>query len=400
MKTKKNVIIGSILLVILALVAYKFIKGEDVVVMEVKTVKAKKANVTTLVTATGTMEPITQVEVGTQVSGVVEKIYVDYNSEVKEGQLIAELDKTNLKAALTQSQAAYDNALSQKRYTETIFERQKKLYENQVISKSDYDEALYSYETAKGTVTQRLSDLQAAKTNLGYANIYSPIDGVVLSRDIDEGQTVAASYSTPTLFTIAQDLKEMQVEADVDEADIGNVKEGQRVTFTVDAYVGETFEGEVTQVRLDPTITSNVVTYTVVIRADNPDLKLKPGLTATISIYTLELNDVLTAEAKAINFTPDVESLNDYNLQNNLPPIKSIQQDEKTKVWVLDKDSSLSSKAIEIGASDGVNVQILSGIQEGDKLVYSLKQTSQEISKVADSESPFMPQRPGGDRKK
>lgn len=311
--------------------AYKFIKGEDVVVMEVKTVKAKKANVTTLVTATGTMEPITQVEVGTQVSGVVEKIYVDYNSEVKEGQLIAELDKTNLKAALTQSQAAYDNALSQKRYTETIFERQKKLYENQVISKSDYDEALYSYETAKGTVTQRLSDLQAAKTNLGYANIYSPIDGVVLSRDIDEGQTVAASYSTPTLFTIAQDLKEMQVEADVDEADIGNVKEGQRVTFTVDAYVGETFEGEVTQVRLDPTITSNVVTYTVVIRADNPDLKLKPGLTATISIYTLELNDVLTAEAKAINFTPDVESLNDYNLQNNLPPIKSIQQDEKPR---------------------------------------------------------------------
>ena len=380
MKTKKNVIIGSILLVILTLVAYKFIKGEDVVVMEVKTVKAKKANVTTLVTATGTMEPITQVEVGTQVSGVVEKIYVDYNSEVKEGQLIAELDKTNLKAALTQSQAAYDNALSQKRYTETIFERQKKLYENQVISKSDYDEALYSYETAKGTVTQRLSDLQAAKTNLGYANIYSPIDGVVLSRDIDEGQTVAASYSTPTLFTIAQDLKEMQVEADVDEADIGNVKEGQRVTFTVDAYVGETFEGEVTQVRLDPTITSNVVTYTVVIRADNPDLKLKPGLTATISIYTLELNDVLTAEAKAINFTPDVESLNDYNMQNNLPPIKSIQQGEKTKVWVLDKDSS--------------------GIQEGDKLVYSLKQTSQEISKVADSESPFMPQRPGGDRKK
>ena len=293
MKTKKNVIIGSILLVILALVAYKFIKGEDVVVMEVKTVNAKKANVTTLVTATGTMEPITQVEVGTQVSGVVEKIYVDYNSEVKEGQLIAELDKTNLKAALIQSQAAYDNALSQKRYTETIFERQKKLYENQVISKSDYDEALYSYETAKGTVTQRLSDLQAAKTNLGYANIYSPIDGVVLSRDIDEGQTVAASYSTPTLFTIAQDLKEMQVEADVDEADIGNVKEGQRVTFTVDAYVGETFEGEVTQVRLDPTITSNVVTYTVVIRADNPDLKLKPGLTATISIYTLELNCII-----------------------------------------------------------------------------------------------------------
>lgn len=400
MKTKKHVIVGSILFVVLALVAYKFINGEDAVVMEAKTVKAKKADVTTLVTATGTMEPITQVEVGTQVSGVVEKIYVDYNSVVKEGQLIAELDKTNLKAALTQSQAAYDNALSQKRYTETIFERQKKLYENNVISKSDYDEALYSYETAKGTVTQRLSDLQAAKTNLGYANIYSPIDGVVLSRDIDEGQTVAASYSTPTLFTIAQDLKEMQVEADVDEADIGNVKEGQRVTFTVDAYIGETFEGEVTQVRLDPTITSNVVTYTVVIRADNPDLKLKPGLTATISIYTLELNDVLTAEAKAINFTPDIESLNEYNMQNNLPPTQSIKQSEKTQVWVLNQDRSLTAKTVAIGASDGVNVQILSGISQGDEMVYNLKQSNQEVAKEASSESPFMPQRPGGDRKK
>jgi HlyD family secretion protein len=400
MKTKKYVIVGSILFVVLALVAYKFINGEDAVVMEAKTVKAKKADVTTLVTATGTMEPITQVEVGTQVSGVVEKIYVDYNSEVKEGQLIAELDKTNLKAALTQSQAAYDNALSQKRYTETIFERQKKLYENNVISKSDYDEALYSYETAKGTVTQRLSDLQAAKTNLGYANIYSPIDGVVLSRDIDEGQTVAASYSTPTLFTIAQDLKEMQVEADVDEADIGNVKEGQRVTFTVDAYIGETFEGEVTQVRLDPTITSNVVTYTVVIRADNPDLKLKPGLTATISIYTLELNEVLTAEAKAINFTPDIESLNEYNMQNNLPPTQSIKQSEKTQVWVLNQDRSLTAKTVAIGASDGVNVQILSGISQGDEMVYSLKQSNKEVAKEASSESPFMPQKPGGDRKK
>lgn len=400
MKTKKYVIVGSILFVVLALVAYKFINGEDAVVMEAKTVKAKKADVTTLVTATGTMEPITQVEVGTQVSGVVEKIYVDYNSEVKEGQLIAELDKTNLKAALTQSQAAYDNALSQKRYTETIFERQKKLYENNVISKSDYDEALYSYETAKGTVTQRLSDLQAAKTNLGYANIYSPIDGVVLSRDIDEGQTVAASYSTPTLFTIAQDLKEMQVEADVDEADIGNVKEGQRVTFTVDAYIGEIFEGEVTQVRLDPTITSNVVTYTVVIRADNPDLKLKPGLTATISIYTLELNDVLTAEAKAINFTPDIESLNEYNMQNNLPPTQLIKQSEKTQVWVLNQDRSLTAKTVDIGASDGVNVQILSGIRQGDEMVYSLKQSNKEVAKEASSESPFMPQRPGGDRKK
>ncbi|WP_446051763.1 efflux RND transporter periplasmic adaptor subunit, partial [Zobellia laminariae] len=304
MKNKRNIIIGGIAIVILAIVAYSFINGGDEVIIEAKTIAAKKGDVTTMVTATGTIEPITQVEVGTQVSGVVEKIYVDYNSTVTEGQLIAELDKTNLKASKTQAQAAYDNAVSQRDYMKTIYDRQKTLYDNQVISKSDFDDAVYNYQTAKGTVIQRFSDLQEAKTNLGYANIYSPIDGVVLSRDIDEGQTVAASYSTPTLFTIAQDLKEMQVEADVDEADIGVVKEGQRVSFTVDAYQGKVFEGIVTQVRLDPTVTSNVVTYTVVIKADNPDLQLKPGLTATISIYTLELKDVLSVEAKAINFKP------------------------------------------------------------------------------------------------
>ena len=275
MKTKRNIIIGGIVLVVLAIVAYGYIKSEDAIVIEATTVLAKKADVTTMVTATGTIEPITQVEVGTQVSGVVEKIYVDYNSVVKEGQLIAELDKTNLRASLTQAQASYDNAVNQRNYMQTIYERQKTLYDNQVISKSDFDDAKYNYETAKGTVIQRLSDLQSSRTNLSYADIFAPIDGVVLSRAIDEGQTVAASFSTPTLFTIAQDLKEMQVEADVDEADIGQVKEGQRVTFTVDAYIGETFEGIVTQVRLDPTVTSNVVTYTVVIKADNPDLKLK-----------------------------------------------------------------------------------------------------------------------------
>ncbi|MEP3927056.1 MAG: efflux RND transporter periplasmic adaptor subunit, partial [Gilvibacter sp.] len=261
MKNKNKIILGSIALVIVAFVAYSFMTGDENTTIEAKTIVAKKGDVTTMVTATGTIEPINQVDVGTQVSGVVEKIYVDYNSVVKEGQLIAELDKTNLKAATVQAQASYDNAVSNRNYLQTIYERQKTLYDNQVISKSDYDDALYNYETAKGTVTQRLSDLQQARTNLGYANIYSPIDGVVLSRDIEEGQTVAASYSTPTLFTIAQDLKEMQVEADVDEADIGVVKEGQRVSFTVDAYQGQEFEGEVTQVRLDPTVTSNVVTY-------------------------------------------------------------------------------------------------------------------------------------------
>ncbi|MBD0851152.1 efflux RND transporter periplasmic adaptor subunit [Maribacter arenosus] len=400
-KNKKKIIITGLIVAILVIAGYSFLKGGEAIIVEAKTVPAKKADVTTMVTATGTIEPINQVDVGTQVSGVVEKIYVDYNSEVREGQLIAELDKTNLRAALTQAQASYDNAISQRNYMQTIFDRQKTLFENQVISKSDYDDAVYNYETAKGTVTQRYSDLQEAITNLGYANIYSPINGVVLSRDIDEGQTVAASYSTPTLFTIAQDLKEMQVEADVDEADIGNVKDGQRVEFTVDAYIGETFNGVITQVRLDPTTTSNVVTYTVVIKAENEDLKLKPGLTATVSIYTLELNDVLTAEAKAINFSPDTTTLTTYNLHHNLPEITDLPAKDDTVIWVLGKDRSISPKAIKIGASDGVNVQILEGVSEGEKLVYSLKGVSKsEAGPAGSNESPFMPKRPGSNKKK
>jgi len=397
---KKKIIIASIVLIVLVVIGYLFLKGNDTVVIEAKTVLAKSENVTTMVTATGTIEPITQVEVGTQVSGVVEKIYVDYNSVVKAGQLIAELDKTNLNAAKTQAQAVYDNAVSQRNYTQTIYDRQKTLYDNQVISKSDFDDAAFNYQTAKGTVTQRYSDLQQAKTNLEYANIYSPIDGVVLSRAIDEGQTVAASLSTPTLFTIAQDLKEMQVEADVDEADIGQVKEGQRVEFTVDAYIGKTFEGVVTQVRLDPTVTSNVVTYTVVIKADNPDLKLKPGLTATISIFTLELNDVLTVEAKAINFKPEREILSAYNQQHQLAENTSERSREATALWVLGSDGSITPKIVTLGASDGVNVEILSGISAGDQIVYSLKGVSKtEVATGEQSKSPFMPQRGGGGKR-
>lgn len=396
MKTKRNIIIGGMVLVVLAIIAYSFIYDNDAIIIEANTVSAKKADVTTMVTATGTIEPIKQVEVGTQVSGVVEKIYVDYNSVVKEGQLIAELDKTNLNASLTQAQASYDNALSQKNYMKTIYDRQHTLYDNQVISKSDFDEALYNYETAKGMVTQRLSDLQRAKTNLSYATIYAPIDGVVLSRNIDEGQTVAASFNTPTLFTIAQDLKEMQVEADVDEADIGQVKEGQRVSFTVDAYIDEIFEGLVTQVRLDPTVTSNVVTYTVVITTENPDLKLKPGLTATIAIYTLELKNVLTAEAKAINFKPETEILKTYNLQHNLPDNTSNQIKESTTLWVLEVNGAILQKTVTLGASDGVHVQILNGINEGERLVYRLKGVSKsEIKKEGPNKSPFMQERGG-----
>ena len=401
---KKKIIISSIVLIVLAFVAYQFLKTDTSVLIEAKTVAAQKGTVSTVVTATGTIEPITQVEVGTQVSGVVEKIYVDYNSEVKEGQLIAELDKTNLKASYVQAQAGYNNAVSQRNYLQSIFTRQKTLYDNQVISRSDYDDAFYNLETAKGTVTQRQSDLAQAKTNLSYADIYSPIDGVILSRAIDEGQTVAASFSTPTLFTIAQDLKEMQVEADVDEADIGEVKVGQRVTFTVDAYPGETFNGKVTQVRLDPTVTSNVVTYTVVIKAENPDMKLKPGLTATISIFTLELKDILTTEAKALQFKPTPDVLQAYNQQQKLdagpPKDKPTVDENATILWVLETDGSITPKKVTTGASDGVNVQILEGLLEGEQLVYSLKAAAKvEGPQEAADESPFMQKPPGGGKK-
>lgn len=409
MNKKKYIIISILLVAILAIVGYSFMNRSSTEIVEAKTILVKKANVTKMVTATGTIQPITQVDVGTQVSGVVKRIYVDYNSEVKQGQLIAELDKTNLQASVTQAQAAYNNAQTQSNYTKTIYNRQQSLYKSQVISRSDMEQSMYDYQTAQGLVTQRLSDLQSTRTNLSYANIYSPINGVVLSKAIDEGQTVAASLSTPTLFTIAKDLEQMQVEADVDEADIGEVKQGQRVTFTVDAYLGETFEGVVTQVRLNPTITSNVVTYTVVVKADNPDLKLKPGLTATISIYTLELTDVLTAEAKAINFKPKPAELKAYYEQEKLavqqkegrPAERTVEKNSGSVVWVLTNTGEIKSQKVTLGASDGVNVQILEGISEGDKLVYSLEGVSASGTKTTDkSESPFMPQttRGGGKR--
>ncbi len=404
-KLKTIILVGVV--IVLALVIYVFFGRANETKIVAETVAAKTGNVTKTITATGTVEPTNEVEVGTQVSGEVERIYVDFNSKVTKGQLIAELDKTNLKATLLQAQASYDNAKNEMNYLQTIYDRQKKLYDNEVISQADFESASYNLNNAKSTVTQRLSDLQRARTNLGYAEIYSPIDGVVLSRSVEEGQTVAASYSTPTLFTIAQDLKEMQVEADVDEADIGQVSEGQRVTFTVDAYPDKEFTGSVTQVRLDPTVESNVVTYTVVIKADNPDLLLKPGLTATIFIYTLELNDVLTAEAKAVNFRPDAQLVRIYNGQNGSleggqPPMSpSAEPSQGSIVWVL-QNNTIISRSIKTGSSDGMNVQIQEGLQEGDEMVYNIKSVGngENVQSNGGSQSPFMPKRPGADRDK
>jgi efflux transporter, RND family, MFP subunit len=281
------------------------------------------------------------------------------------------------------------------------------MYNAQVISKSDYEQALYQFNNAKTNVAQRLTTLNQAKTNLGYANIYSPIDGIILSKEVEEGQTVAASMSAPTLFKIAKDIKRMQVEADVDEADIGQVKVGQRVSFTVDAYPQEEFSGKVTQVRLSPTTTSNVVTYTVIVEAENPDEKLKPGLTATIAIYTNELKGVTIVPAKAMNFTPDIDLLMQYYAQKgiNAPTPKVERSRGKNKhVWVLNSDGSIAQQTISIGSNDGINVQVLSGVTVGTEVVTSLAnmnpQANAEKKDSDDSGSPFMPKRPRRDNSK
>ena len=379
---------------------YHFFFKEKPAIIVLQKEKVEKGDVTTEVTATGSVQPVDEIEVGTQVSGLVSKIYVDYNSQVKKGELIAELDKTNLQENVINAQANYNAALNEVSYYQQNYDRKKKMYDNQIISKADYEQAYYQLHNAKAAATQRLTMLNQAKTNLGYANIYAPIDGVILSKEVEVGQTVAASISAPTLFKIAKDIKKMQVEANVDEADIGQVKVGQRVTFTVDAYPLEEFQGVVSQVRLSPTTTSNVVTYTVIVDAENPEEKLKPGLTATIVIYTNELKGVTIVNNKAINFSPDLTLLAEYYAQKGINA--SMPQVERSKgknkhVWVENPDGSLSQKAIVIGSNDGIHVEVVSGLTQGEEVVTSLNSftpSAKATDNQQDGSSPFMPKPP------
>lgn len=396
---KPALYIGSILL--LAVLGYVYFGQDTKVKIEIKTLAATIQEVTNSVTATGTVEPVDQVEVGTQVSGLVNTIYVDYNSVVKKGQLLAELDKTNLQESVNNAEAQYQAAQNELNYYQQNYIRQKNMYEAGVISKSDYEQAAYQIKNTEQTLSQRKTALKQAKTNLGYATIYAPIDGIILSKEVEEGQTVAAAMSTPTLFKIAKDITKMQVEAKVDEADIGDVALDQRVSFTVDAYPQEEFSGKVRQIRLSPTTESNVVTYTVIIDAANLDEKLKPGLTATVTIFTKELKNVLTIPASALAFTPEKEVLQQYymncKIASPLPEIKSSSKKEKY-VWVINLDQSLSQKPIEIGSSDGVNVEVLRGLDNGDEAIVSLEEVV-AVQASKDEQSPFMPKRPGSDKK-
>ena len=389
MKNKK-LIIGVASLTVLALLFF-FIKGkkkDKEVVFEYA--KVEKANIQNSITATGTIEPVTSVTVGTQVSGIVSRLYVDYNSVVRKGQVIAELDKTNLMSELNTARANLSSAESSLSYQRSNYERYRTLYNKGLISADDFENARLTYQQATQQVSQARENVRRAQTNLSYATITSPIDGVVLSKSVEEGQTVAASFNTPELFTIAQDLTNMQVVANVDEADIGDIKPGERVTFTVDAYPNDTFTGAVKQVRQEAKTTNNVVTYEVIISAPNGDLKLKPGLTANVTIYTREMHDVLSVPSKALRYTPTQETVGKRKISDC---------NGKNKVWTIE-GNVVKAHSVNIGMSDGTHTQIVSGINEGQRIVVGVKNDDEEDASEQAARSPFAPGPPNKNKKK
>jgi HlyD family secretion protein len=414
MKKKVFIIAGVVVVAVAALLIIKpFGKKEAAVTFE--TVKVEKGNISNTVTATGTIEAVTSVDVGTQVSGIIDKVYVDFNQRVKQGQLLAQIDKKQLTAQLEQSRATLDQAQAQLDYQEATFNRLKALYEKKLIAQSDYDQAVYNYANAKSNLKNAQSSYDRNKVNMDYSTIFSPIDGVVLNRAVEEGQTVAASFNTPTLFTIVNDLTQMEVETSVDEADIGKVKKGQRVEFTVDAYTDMKFEGEVSEVRLQPVTTNNVVTYSVILSAPNPDEKLMPGMTASATIYVEEKENTLVLSGKAMRFTPDAEYLQKLmaermknmpdSIKSRMPAAGQMPQggamaasgnaampqtgtmpqgmpamgagfpgmgsDMKT-VYTKDAEGNLRPAFVKVGIDNGSSVEILSGLKEGDEVVISM----------------------------
>lgn len=395
MKRKKIIILSVAILAVIAILWLLFGRSSKSASYIIETATATRGDVSEAVTATGTIEPVTQVEVGTQVSGIIDKLYADYNSVVTKGQLIAEMDKVTLQSELTSQQATYDGAKAEYEYQEKNYLRNKALHEKQLISDTEFEESTYNYAKAKSAYESSEANLAKAKRNLAYATITSPIDGVVISRAVEEGQTVAAGFETPTLFTIAADLTQMQVIADVDEADIGGVKEGQRVAFTVDAYPNDTFEGTVTQVRLEATEESNVVTYEVVISAHNPDLKLKPGLTANITIYIAERRNVVNIPVKALRFMPDPPD-GKAPAHEKMPQQKAPENDSLKIVWVQE-NNTWNPRQVKVGMDNGVNIEICEGLNEGEIVAVDRKSNT-GIPTGQDSgnkeESPFMPKPP------
>jgi len=431
---KKKVLIVSaivVVIVIVFLVFRPFAKKESAATFE--TVKVERGNITNVVTATGTIQAVKSVAVGTQVSGIIDKVYVDFNDVVKKGQLLAEIDKQALQNQLEQSKAAVDQSKALLDFQEATFNRMKVLFEKKLIAQSDYDQALYNYENARASLTSAKANYDRSLVNLNYATIYSPIDGVVLNRAVEAGQTVAASFNTPTLFTIVNDLTQMQVQTSVDEADIGKVKKGQRVEFTVDAYAELKFEGSVTEVRLNPVTTNNVVTYVVILNAPNPDKKLMPGMTASATIYIDEKENTLILSGKALRFTPSAAYLqkmfadfqasgksqrssggkyaslrntqddkekpnsagkiNSGTFSQGMPPAGNIfnQEEGSKKVWVKNDQGGIRPKQIKTGIDNGTNIEILSGLQEGDEVIISMSNVGSTKTKTKQTQGPRGP---------
>lgn len=390
MKKISKIWIGIGIIAVLAIATWMFSGRKKEQTVTFDTAKVEPANIKNSVTATGSVEPVTSVTVGTQVSGIISRLYVDYNTVVKKGQIIAELDKTNLISELNTAKANLSSAQSSLNYESANYKRYATLFKKGLVSADEYESAKLNFEKAKDQVAQSREMVQKAQTNLSYAIITSPIDGVVISKSVEEGQTVAASYATPELFTIAKDLKDMQVVANVDEADIGDVKEGERVSFTVDAYPNDTFEGVVKQVRQEATTTNNVVTYEVVISAPNSELKLKPGLTANVTIYTAERQNVLCVSTKALRFTPT---------QDLIKGCKIVDCKGKNKVWTRE-GNTFKAHAVQIGMSDGIHTEILSGVSKGLEIITDAKAANGNDDEQAENNSESSPFAPKGPRQK
>lgn len=409
------IIIASIIIAGIAIWFWKFRKAEEVILLE--TEKVTYGSVSNSVTAIGTLQPVDTVAVGSRISGTIENVYVDFNSPVKKGQLLAKLDRSLMDAQVQQYSANLQEAKANVIYQKSNYERQNKLYTVGAISKADLETAVYQFNTSKDNVNSIVAQLATAQRNLSFTDIYSPIDGTVLARNVSEGQTVAASLSTPTLFSIAKDLTKMQVQASVDEADIGNVKNGQRVVFTVDAFPADTFAGTVKEVRLRSSVSANVVTYTTIIDAPNNDMKLKPGMTANITIYTQEVNHVLTIPSAALNFKPDTLLIEKYHINsrnNSRRETGKGQRENKSQnitdsngikinngvVWLREDSATIIRRNVTTGLDDKTEVQVISGLQEGDEVITGYKKLlKKDAASAKTNKSPFMPTRGGGNRR-
>lgn len=391
-KTKKGLVWLIIILLVAAGVVLYLLFGRTTKQLQMSTHTVGEGEVEITVMATGTLEPVDKVDVGTQVSGIVEEIHVDFNSVVKKGDLLAVLDTKTLKEKVTQSQASLESAKADLVYSQSNYDRTKALFEAAAATKVDMENAENSLQRAKTSLVNAEAGLSQAEMNLGYAYITSPIDGVVLERAVEEGQTVASSFNTPTLFAIARDLTKMQVEAAVDEADIGKVKEGQKVTFNVDAYSTDTFSGTVQQVRIQPVITSNVVTYTVIIEAPNPDLKLYPGMTANVYIVT-ESEQGVVVPVEATYFTMNNDVAKELNVKSS--DLDAVNK-RRTQVWVKN-GGGWELRDVKAGIQDGVNMTIHEGLKVGDEVILSASMEKVAKERGAATRNPLMP---GGPRRR